>query len=97
MKINTWWMALLPGGRRQPKPASLDDIYREHFALRTAATFTAIAATVAAVGGWLLILSAAVCPLLFWPAMIALVFAILLGWKLARIWRRLRTLDAFIR
>lgn len=92
MKIITLLRAMLPGSDSRKIDPEL-----EHFALRTASCYTTIAACTCGVGGWALMLLSAIVPALFWPAVLALVFAGLLGWKVARIWRRLRTLDADIR
>lgn len=97
MKLPTWMAALWPGGRRQARPVTLNDIEREHFALRTAVTYTVIAAGASFVGGWMLVLVSAVAPWLWTPAILALVISGLLVWKSIRIGRRLRTLDDFIR
>lgn len=97
MKLPTWIMILIPGGRRAARPVTLGDVMREHYALRTAATYTALAATVAFIGGWLLVLIASVAPWILPPAILALVISGLLIWKFIRISRRLRTLDDLIR
>jgi hypothetical protein len=86
----------MPGGCKQTRPATLADVEREHFALRSAATYTTLCAFTAGIGGWLLMLLSAMADWLFVPALLALALSGLLIWKSIRIARRLRTLDDFI-